>query len=93
MCRENGRVFQILSAAVCAIIFLAAGSSASANDFGVYGQYSVPDVNGLAAIGGYIKDIGVPMTWGDEFQYVYLLDSQMNAYKVEVRIRNDGGVD
>jgi len=93
MCRGKGRSVQVFLAAVCAITFLARGSSLSANDFYVYGQYTVPGPNRpVAGIGGYVEDYGVPTTWGDEIQYVYFVDSEMYAYKVQVWTTNEGSI-
>ncbi len=82
----------VMLAGVCGTAFLPLGSSAFADDYFVYSSFVPPEAYGVVGVGGYVEDIGVPETWGDEIQYVYFL-SGTTGYKYKVWVTNHGGSD
>jgi hypothetical protein len=83
----------VLLAGICGAAFLPLGSSASADDYFVYSRFEPPGFSeGVVGVGGYVEDIGVPETWGDEIQFVYFL-SGTTGYKYRVWVTNHGGPD
>jgi hypothetical protein len=83
----------VMVAGVCVAAFLPLGSSAFADDYFVYSRFDPPEISeGVVGMGGYVEDIGMPETWGDEIQYVYFL-SGTTGYKYRVWVTNHGGPD
>ncbi len=83
----------VILTGMCGAAFLPLGSSVFADDYFVYSRFDPQITCGcVVGVGGYVEDIGVPETWGDEIQYVYFL-SGTNGYKYRAWVTNHGGDD
>jgi hypothetical protein len=83
----------VMLAGVCGAAFLPLGSPVFADDYFVYSSFDPQITCGcVVGVGGYVEDIGVPETWGDEIQFVYFL-SGTTGYKYRVWVTNHGGPD
>jgi len=83
----------VILSGICGAAFLPSGSPVFADDYFVYSSFDPQITCGcVVGVGGYVEDIGVPETWGDEIQFVYFL-SGTTGYKYRVWVTNHGGPD
>lgn len=74
---------------VCGLVFLMAGSSAFADDYFVYSTFNPAEAVILDSAGSYVENYGVPGTWGDELQYIYVTSGSW-GYKYRAWVENEG---